>query len=96
MVSVCKLEFKGNFCCWYEYFFVDVYILVFYVYLVYQFIVFVFILQIEIVGYEFRIRVVCDNGVQMIDNGELVKIFLDLQFVSKIVVICLIYCIIQK
>lgn len=39
---------------------------------------FVFILQTEIAGHEPRIRAVCDNGVQMIDNGELAKTSLDL------------------
>ena len=34
---------------------------------------FVFILQTEIASHEPRIRAVCDNGVQMIDNGELAK-----------------------
>ena len=32
--------------------------------------VYVFILQTEIGSHEPRIRAVCDNGVQMIDNGE--------------------------
>lgn len=41
----------------------------------------VFILQTEIASHEPRIRAVCDNGVQMIDNGELTKtvLFLDVK-----------------
>lgn len=35
-------------------------------------------LQTEIAGHEPRIRAVCDNGVQMIDNGKLKKLLTNL------------------
>ena len=66
----------------------------------YKFIVFVIILQTEIAGHEPRIRAVCDNGVQMIDNGELVQTsravtINSLLFACKIIVMYLINSTIQ-